>query len=211
MRRTAGVTAALVAAVVLSGCASDPEPPQGPGDPSWKWRVKADSLTASPRRQHDARPGPTPTPMPSPTPTPAVCPASGVVITNGEVNAAMGRRAMVITLRNCGKRTYHVNGYPQVGALGKDREPLKLKITHGEADAGRVRGPEPITLAPGKSAVSVLNWTNRVTSFDPPKPGAYLVIAPAAGEEKQTLPFYLDMGTAAELDTTAWAVDLNRS
>jgi hypothetical protein len=133
-----------------------------------------------------------------------------VVITSGEVNAAMGRRATVITLRNCGRSAYHVNGYPQVGALDKDREPLKLKITHGEADAGRVRGPEPITLAPGKSAVSVLNWTNRVTSFDPPKPGAYLVIAPSADEEKQTLPFTLDMGTAAELDVTAWAVDLSQ-
>ncbi|TQK43739.1 uncharacterized protein DUF4232 [Streptomyces sp. SLBN-118] len=199
-------TLVVMAAVVLSGCASEKEPPRGAADPSWEWRVKADSLSASPR-PYDGRPGATHTPGTAPAPGPTACPASGVVISTGEVNAAMGRRATVIELRNCGRSAYHVNGYPQVGALDKDREPLKLKITHGEADAGRVRGPEPITLAPGKSAVSVLNWTNRVTSYDPPKPGAYLLIAPAVGEEKQTLPFFLDMGTAAELDVTAWAVD----
>ncbi|MCX4582986.1 DUF4232 domain-containing protein [Streptomyces sp. NBC_01481] len=204
MRRTGVATAVVMAAVVLGGCTSEQEPPRGAADPSRTWPVKAGSLSASPFPQYGALPG---TPTPGPTPTPTACPASGVVITIGEVNAAMGRRATVITLRNCGRSAYHVNGYPQVGALDKDREPLKLKITHGEADAGRVRGPEPITLAPGKSAVSVLNWTNRVTSFDPPKPGAYLVIAPSADEEKQTLPFTLDMGTAAELDVTAWAVD----
>ncbi|MCX4822251.1 DUF4232 domain-containing protein [Streptomyces sp. NBC_01142] len=194
-----------VVAGVLSGCgsttveeaAAEPVAPRELG-------VKPDPLTASPGSHPGAQPSPTASPVP------AACPASGVVVTNDVVNAAMGHRAVTITLTNCGKRPYQVNGYPQVGALDKDRKPLKLKITHGNAftDAGRDQRPKPVTLAPGQSVLSVLHWTNRVTSFDAAKPGEYLVVAPAAGREQQILPFTLDMGTAAELDVTAWAVRL---
>lgn len=31
------------------------------------------------------------------------------------------------------------------------------------------------------------------------------MVAPARGEKGQTVPFFLDIGTSAELDVTAWA------
>ncbi|GGT34990.1 hypothetical protein GCM10010271_43750 [Streptomyces kurssanovii] len=143
-------------------------------------------------------------------PTPATCPRSGVVVTTGVVDTAMGRRATVVELTNCGTRPYDVNGYPRIGALDADREALELTITHDHpyTDAGRDQGPKPLTLMPGQSVKSVLNWNNRVTSFDPVTEGAYLVVTPKEGERPQRLPFRLDIGTSGELDVTAWARDL---
>ncbi|MFI1399731.1 DUF4232 domain-containing protein [Streptomyces sp. NPDC020681] len=196
-RKVAGALLALAAAVGASGCGSETAT-RTPGD----YPVKPETPASSPGIRYGELPTPTP------TPTPTVCPASGVVVLGGLVDAAMGVRATTIALKNCGQRTYRVNGYPQIVALDKDRDPLKLKIKHGNSHTGTVqdKGPTPITLAPGESAESVLYWTNRVTSFDPPPVGAYLVIAPADGAEAQTLPFHLDMGTSAELDVTAWAL-----
>src|SRR5690349_15614194 len=70
-----------------------------------------------------ARPGVTdaaPTPTPSASPPPEAgpqCLEPGVELTVGEVDAAMGLRAVGITLRNCGTGTYTVNGYPVVDVL----------------------------------------------------------------------------------------------
>ncbi|MGW3626483.1 DUF4232 domain-containing protein [Streptomyces sp. NPDC000880] len=134
------------------------------------------------------------------------CPDSGVAVITGVVNAAMGRRATTVRLTNCGQEPYHVDGYPQIGALDEDRDPLKLTITHGAyTDSIGDQGPKSLTLAPGESVESVLNWTNGVTSFDPVRQGEYLVVTPARGEKGQTVPFFLDIGTSAELDVTAWA------
>ncbi|MFF2809236.1 DUF4232 domain-containing protein [Streptomyces sp. NPDC058000] len=101
---------------------------------------------------------------------------------------------------------YRVNGYPVIEALDKDRDPVPLKITHDNpyTDAGRNKGPAPLTLAPGESATAHLHWTNRITSFDAARQGAYLKVAPAPGEAARIRPFFLDIGTDAQLDVTAW-------
>ncbi|MER7664413.1 DUF4232 domain-containing protein [Streptomyces sp. NPDC096193] len=219
-RRNGAVPAAalaVVAALVLAGCA---EASGGVGEsgaspsPDPRWRVHADKLTGTPA-PYTGPPSAVPAPRTPndgeqlPEPTPTTCPETGVAVVTGVVDAAMGRRATTIRLTNCGTKPYRVEGYPQIGALDKDRDALKLKVTHGAnayTDSGRDQGPRPLTLAPGKSAVSVLNWNNRVTSFDAVRPGAYLVVAPFRGEQEQTVPFFLDIGTSAELDVTAWAL-----
>ncbi|MFF7201128.1 DUF4232 domain-containing protein [Streptomyces sp. NPDC008141] len=218
-RRNGAVRAAALtagAALVLAGCAEASGGVGGSGastSPDSRWKVHADKLTGTPSPYTgppSIAPGPR-TPNDGeqlPEATPTACPDTGVAVVTGVVDAAMGRRATTIRLTNCGKKPYRVEGYPQIGALDKDRDPLKLKVTHGAyayTDSSRDQGPRPLTLAPGKSAVSVLNWNNRVTSFDAVRPGAYLVVAPVRGEKEQTVPFFLDIGTSAELDVTAWA------
>ncbi|MGX1502919.1 UNVERIFIED_CONTAM: hypothetical protein RKD43_001544 [Streptomyces graminofaciens] len=202
-RTTAGVVAAVTAAGVLAGCGGQSAGASGDRD----FRVKADRLDPSAFPTYGA---PAPAVTPSVAPTPATCPRSGVVVSTGVVDTAMGRRATVVELKNCGARPYDVNGYPRIGALDENREALDLTITHDHpyTDAGRDQGPRPLTLAPGQSVKSVLNWNNRVTSFDPVTEGAYLVVTPRDGETPQTLPFRLDIGTSGELDVTAWARDL---
>jgi hypothetical protein len=203
-RTAAGVVAAVTAAGALTGCGMVSDAGAS-GDRDY--RVKADRLDPSTFPRYGP---PSPAVTPSAAPTPATCPSSGAVVTTGVVDTAMGRRATVLELRNCGTRPYDVDGYPRIGALDANREALDLTITHDHpyTDAGRDQGPKPLTLMPGQSVKSVLNWNNRVTSFDPVTEGAYLVVTPKEGETPQTLPFRLDIGTSGELDVTAWARDL---
>jgi hypothetical protein len=204
-RRTASAAAAvLMAAGVLSGCGSagDGTAAKGP-----EYVVQPEELDPSDFERYGETPSP-----PATSTAPTACPDSGAAVTTGVVDAAMGRRAVVVELTNCGTEPYKVDGYPVVGALDKDRDPLRLTITHDHpyTDAGRDQGPRPLTLAPGESVKSVLNWNNRVTTFDAVTEGAYLVVTPKEGEPPQTLPFRLDIGTSGELDVTAWARDLLR-
>ncbi|MEV6397504.1 DUF4232 domain-containing protein [Streptomyces sp. NPDC051907] len=202
-RTAAAVVAAVVAAGALSGCGTggggvraEPAPPSALATPSFTPPVKAGSLDLSPSATATAKPSPSLT----------ACPPSGAVVTAGEVNTAMGHRGMTLSLRNCGQRPYTVKGYPEVGALDEGRKPLKLKITHGEgfSDTSGDQAPKSITLDPGESVQAGLQWNNRVTSVDPAVHGQYLTVVPVEGEKTQTFPFWLDIGTSAELDVSAW-------
>ncbi|MGW0774137.1 DUF4232 domain-containing protein [Streptomyces sp. NPDC002835] len=213
IRRTAAAAVAvLMAAGALSGCGSDGSDGSGGAEGAAakgrEYGVQPEELDPSGFARYGE---PSAEPAPGPTAaTPTACPDSGAAVSTGVVDAAMGRRAVVVELVNCGAEPYRVDGYPGIAALDKDRDPLRLTITHDHpyTDAGRDQGPKPLTLAPGESVKSVLNWNNRVTSFDAVTEGAYLVVTPKEGESPQTLPFRLDIGTSGELDVTAWARDL---
>ncbi|MFD7121662.1 MULTISPECIES: DUF4232 domain-containing protein [unclassified Streptomyces] len=139
---------------------------------------------------------------------PGRCLASGVAVSHGMVNAAMGIRAVSVGLRNCGTKPYRVNGYPEIGALDEDREPVGLKLVQGNESTGAADdpGPRELTLAPGESARSVLRWNNRITESGAHSTGSYVVVAAAPGEERETLPLPLDIGSDGELRVTAWAL-----
>jgi len=207
IRRTVlAAGAALMVAGALSGCGSEGG---GAAAKGRDYGVQPEELDPSDFTRYGETPSPGMAPRPTAA-TPTACPDSGAAVTTGVVDAALGRRAVVVELVNCGTEPYKVNGYPGIGALDKDRDPLRLTITHDHpyTDAGRDQGPKPLTLAPGESVKSVLNWNNRVTSFEAVTEGAYLVVTPKEGEPPQTLPFWLDVGTSRELDVTAWARDL---
>lgn len=133
------------------------------------------------------------------------CPASGLRLDTGPVDAAMGLRGMTLTLTDCGERPYRVNGYPAVldvlddggapitgvrGVTGTDKVPM------APADPG----PKPFTLHPGQSARAALYW--RMAAQD----GVYLRLAPQKGQRAVTLKLTdpLDIGPENILGTTAW-------
>jgi hypothetical protein len=211
LRTASAAAAVLMAAGALSGCGSEGgSGGEGAAAKGREYGVQPEELDPSDFARYGE---PSAETAPSPTPaTPTACPDSGAAVSTGVVDAAMGRRAVVVELVNCGAEPYRVDGYPDIAALDKDRDPLRLTITHDHpyTDAGRDQGPKPLTLAPGESVKSVLNWNNRLTSFDAVTEGAYLVVTPKEGEPPQTLPFRLDIGTSGELDVTAWARDLLR-
>ncbi|MFD3914965.1 DUF4232 domain-containing protein [Streptomyces sp. NPDC058603] len=140
---------------------------------------------------------------------PGRCLASGVAISHDIVNAAMGIRAVSIGLRNCGTKPYRVNGYPEIGVLDEDREPVGLKLIQGNGSTGAAddQGPGELTLAPGESARSGLRWNNRITESGAHSTGSYVVVAAAPGEERDTLPLPMDIGSDGELHVTAWTVE----
>ncbi|WP_246154203.1 DUF4232 domain-containing protein [Saccharopolyspora hirsuta] len=161
--------------------------------------------------------GPEPAPPPPP-PTPttsevAGCPESGVAITAGPVDAAMGLRAMGVVLTNCGTADYTANGFPVVRVLGADRQPLDVVVGNGSEPVSSPDSydvpPAPVTLRPGDQVTARVLWRNDVTdSTAPAVDGSYLEIAPAAGEPAQVVEpdGGIDLGTTGRLAVNAWAV-----
>ncbi|MEU9316323.1 DUF4232 domain-containing protein [Streptomyces sp. NPDC048295] len=194
--------------LTLSGCAGflvpagEGEPEPTPSDP---YRVHADKLpTPFPSASADVsgRPG---AQGPAPTPTvPAGCPSSGVVVGMGEVEAALGHRAVGLTLTNCGSKPYRVHGYPAVRALDEAGDPLPVPVNPGSSYMGTDRGPKEVVLKPGETARSLLAWVSTPTGGDLVE-GDALEIAPAPGMEGRTFPLEgSDVRLLDELNMTAW-------
>ncbi|TGA87786.1 DUF4232 domain-containing protein [Streptomyces sp. MZ04] len=182
----------------------------------------------NPERTADAAPEggpaasgvPTPPGLASTTPIPvdgepvpdapsSSCPASGVRIEPGMVDAAMGLRAMSVTLTNCGKRAYRLNGYPGLRVLDEHREPLDVQILEGPNPVTQMEdpGPHPLTLRREESAHTVLVWRNTVTDTTTNAvSGTYLEVTPAKGARKATVTPQgrIDLGNTGRIGTTAW-------
>ncbi|MEL5957011.1 DUF4232 domain-containing protein [Streptomyces sp. CLV115] len=200
-----------VLGLTLSGCAGflvpagEGEPEPAAGDP---YRVHADKLpTPFPSVSAGAfdRPG---AQGPAPTPTlPAGCPSSGVVVDMGEVEAALGHRAVGLSLTNCGSKPYRVTGYPSVRALDEAGDPLPVPVNPGSSYMGTDRGPKEIMLKPGRTVRSLLAWVSTPTGGDLIE-GDALEIAAAPGLEGRTFPLKgSDVRLLDELNMTAWRTD----
>ncbi|MBB2937717.1 hypothetical protein FHX82_004793 [Amycolatopsis bartoniae] len=149
--------------------------------------------------------GPTRSPSPAPAePVPGRCPAPGLSVAAGQVDAALGHRASVLTATNCGVAPLVLDGYPAVRLLDGVRAPLAVTVVHGMSYMARDPGPARFTLAPGEQALSVLSWSNTVTDGDPAA-GEYAEVVAVPGAEAQALPLDTDLGTTGQLTVTAWA------
>ncbi|WP_137991780.1 DUF4232 domain-containing protein [Streptomyces vilmorinianum] len=164
------------------------------------------SVTAAPAEPPIT--GPRPGASPAPT-GPQGCPSTGVRVTTGMVNAAMGLRSMPVTLTNCGVREQRLNGYPDVRVRDVNRARMDVTVLKGPEPITRLDdpGPHPVTLKPGESARSVFVW--RYSAVDAASlrgSGVYVEIGPAAGAERQTVEPEggLDIGETGLLGTTAW-------
>ncbi|GAB2918444.1 DUF4232 domain-containing protein [Streptomyces heilongjiangensis] len=167
--------------------------------------VHADELPGAVPPDPRARP----TEAPSADPADA-CPSSGVRMLPGPVEAAMGLRAMTLTLTDCGSEPYTVNGYPSVRVLDGDRDPVDVRVLRGPEDITTGvpdPGPHEVTLRPGESATASLVWRNTVTEADVPAVDApCLRVATARGRPAQVLApdGGIDLGTTGRLGTGAW-------
>lgn len=131
--------------------------------------------------------------------------------TPGSKHAAMGLRALTVSMTNCGDRSYSVNGYPVVRVLDGDRKPLDVQVALGTraitADPAWAADPQPVTLAPGGTVTAVVVWRNLVT--DPTvvaTTGRYLEIAPVGGAPAQTVNPRggIDLGNTGRLGVGPW-------
>jgi hypothetical protein len=157
--------------------------------------------------------GPTPGPRaatPEAATTAEACPATGWRVTTGAVNAAMGLRAMPVTVTHCARDLLRLNGYPDVRVRDVAREPMDVTVLKGPEPITRLDdpGPHPVALAPGESARSVFVWRySAVDAATRRGSGVYVEIAPAAGAPRQTVEPEggLDVGETGLLGTTAWS------
>ncbi|MFI6859121.1 DUF4232 domain-containing protein [Streptomyces sp. NPDC050421] len=212
MRRTTGrdirgpvSAAALVLAgtLGLSGCsgflvpAGEGEPGPGPS------RTSAGGVRATTPSPLDIATAPATRPSPAPTAT-GGCPASGLVVDMGPVEAALGHRAVGLTLTNCGSEPHRVDGYPSVQAVDENGDALPVKVNPGSSYFGNDKGPEEVMLAPGKTMRSLLVWVSTPTGGDLIE-GDALEIAPAPGLEARTFPLEgSDVRLLDEFNMTGW-------
>ncbi|MGW0824760.1 DUF4232 domain-containing protein [Streptomyces sp. NPDC002845] len=147
----------------------------------------------------------------SPPATSTGCPPSGIRIQPEAISAAMGLRAMSVTVTNCGTTTYDVYGYPDVQVLDEHREALDVQILEGTEPVTTGQpdpGPHPVSLKPGQSAHTVLVWRNTVTDTTTTAvSGTYLRFATALGRPAEiiTPQGRIDLGNTGRIGTTAWA------
>ncbi|WP_420036554.1 DUF4232 domain-containing protein [Streptomyces sp. cg28] len=207
LTRAAGFTAV---ALLVAGCGTRTsgagalaEPSSSGTDPG---RVHLGTLDPGAPQYGKLRTAPPTTAAPT-----GPCPDSGVRVTAGVAEAAMGLRALRVTLTNCGTNTVALSGYPRLRLAGSDGTPVEGvrvlqgtgQITTGVKDPG----PHRLTLRHGESAATVLAWRNTCTdTTHPPVTVDRVTVDPGIGGGIQTVtpdpP--LDLGSTGRLGTTAW-------
>ncbi|QEV21184.1 DUF4232 domain-containing protein [Streptomyces alboniger] len=202
-----------MAALLLSGCGLSAEldreaNPEREPTPGASRPEPADPAPPSdPARPSDLSLGPD-TP-PAAAPSPPSCPESGVSMSPGMVTAAMGLRAMSVTLTNCGKGVRELNGYPDIRVRGLDRQLFGVTVLKGTEPVTTMDDPGPsrVKLRPGQSAYTSLVWRySAVDASTKAGSGVYVEIGPAEGAARQTIEpdGGLDIGETGMLGTTAW-------
>lgn len=139
------------------------------------------------------------------------CPPSGIRVTLGNGDAAMGLRVVGLHLENCSTRAYHIDGYPQLQLLDEDRKPVTgVEVLHGGDGISSVTGfddpPRPVTLKPGQSASAGLMWRNTVTVGTPVNL-PYVRVKAKAGARPVMVTPELDLGTTGKLGVSPWKKD----
>ncbi|MET7423429.1 DUF4232 domain-containing protein [Dactylosporangium sp. NPDC005555] len=152
-----------------------------------------------------------PEPVSPSVPTPRTtsgCLDPGVSLSVGEVDAAMGLRAVGVTLRNCGTAVYTVQGYPEVDILDTDRRVLDVTVLDGTAAVATIERydvpPKRLDVPPGGIAVAVLVWRNLTTDAATVAKGAYVSVAPAPGLPRHTLSLMTDPGNTGKMGISPW-------
>ena len=142
----------------------------------------------------------------SPSKSGASCPASGVAVSAGPVDAAAGERAVTLTLVNCGSAPQTVEGYPGLSLLDEQRKVIDVRVIEqpDPVGSGTLSAPAPVTLAPGQEARAVLLWHNTVELGSEATPGSYLGVRPSPDGDEQLVALAVDLGTTGRLTVGPW-------
>lgn len=142
------------------------------------------------------------------------CPPSGARITADDGDDAMGLRVVGLHLKNCGTRTFHLNGHPLLELLDEGRKPVSgIRILHGSGGIATVTGfdapPRPVDLKPGETGSARLMWRN-TTGTSAPVSAPYVRVRTEPGSQPVTVTPELDLGTTGKLGVSAWEKDPKR-
>jgi len=153
-----------------------------------------------------------PTSTPTPSPSPAGCPESGLMVSAGGGEAAMGLRVQQLQVVNCGTVPRTLRGHPVVRVLDEDRAPLDISVRSGSAGITAVpsfdAAPATVTIKPGGRAGSAILWRNTYTDVSaPPAVGHYLEVTVAPGTAPQVITPEgdIDLGSTGKLGVAPWA------
>ena len=140
------------------------------------------------------------------------CPSSGVRLTADAGGAAMGLRVVGLRLTNCGTRAYHLDGFPLLQLLDKDRKPVPaikvLKGSGGIATMADFDAPaRPVVLEPGQTANAGLMWRNTTDISGIPVNVPYVRVKAKPGAQPIMITPELDLGTTGRLAVSPWKKD----
>ena len=124
----------------------------------------------------------------------------------------MGLRAQGLTLTNCSRTPYTLDGYPAMRALSSAGKPLDVTMIRGTGSIapgipGHDRAPEPIVLQPGEQAQTTIVWRNTYDDVSrPPVNVAQLEVAPQPGRPAVVLTPEggLDLGSTGRFAVSPW-------
>ncbi|GAA0942109.1 DUF4232 domain-containing protein [Actinocorallia libanotica] len=145
-----------------------------------------------------------------------VCPESGVLVRELDTNAAMGLRAMSISLVNCGDVPQKFNGYPEIELYDAEGDPITADFRHGSGGVAQVESFEapaaPFTLKPGELATAGILWRNLVENVTrPPVTADSMAVVPRPGMDAQRLTdLNIDLGTTVKVGLSPWKKSKDR-
>ncbi|MFI1934954.1 DUF4232 domain-containing protein [Streptomyces sp. NPDC020330] len=211
VRRQASAVLLAATLTALTGCSGflvpagegEEREPAPSASPPRSGIVRAETLPPTPAPAYGDTAQTAPTSAP-----PGKCPASGAVVDMGPVETGMMHRAVVLTLTNCGREPYAVDGYPSVRALGEDGRGLPVKVNEDGSYFGGDPGPKKVLLDPGRTVKSILAWVSTPEGGDLIE-GDALEISAAPGLPARVFPLEgHDIRLMDELNTTAWRTEL---
>jgi hypothetical protein len=97
---------------------------------------------------------------------PPRCHTSGLSAALGQSQGAAGHLVVEIRLTNTGAATCRVQGYLGFGLEGAGGATLPSTVVRGATFFGPDPGSKPVLLAPGKTAVATLAWSDVPTDAD---------------------------------------------
>jgi hypothetical protein len=206
MRRLAPLTVLIVPLVVVAAIVAVDAARVAGDNHDTAPRLLPDRAAALPRVS-----APPPARTPTPTPTAAGCPRSGLSVTTGVQDAAMGLRVLQILAVNCGTVPRTLHGHPAIRVLDEDRQPLDVLARPGSSGVSSVPSfdvaPRTVTLEPGERASSAVLWRNLVT--DPSvraTSGHFLEVTVFAGDAPQVVPADggIDLGNTVKVGIAPW-------
>ena len=139
-----------------------------------------------------------------------VCPESGVLVRELDTNAAMGLRAMSISLTNCGDAPQKFAGYPEITLYDAEGDPIKVDFRHGNGGIAQLEAFEepatPFTLKPGERATAGILWRNLVEiATEPAATADSMAVVPRPGVAAQYLTAVnIDLGTTTKVGLSPW-------
>ncbi|MFD9908970.1 DUF4232 domain-containing protein [Streptomyces sp. NPDC059063] len=197
------VAAACAATALATACSSA-------ADPGAKTPVKPSDYAVTAEKLDPDTYVPYGPDRPTKAPARPCAARSGVTLESGPVEAAMGLRALTLTVTNCGKDPYRLNGYPALQVLDDERRPLAVRVHRGPepvTSAADDPGPHPVTLKRGQAATASVLWRNTYTDTSRlPVNGTYLKVTPGPGLRTRSVTpdGGVDLGSTAQIGTTAW-------
>lgn len=130
------------------------------------------------------------------------CAAGSLAVSYRFADAASGTRFGLLTVRNTGKTSCVVKGYPDVAFADVQGNNVRVRYEHGRWDGVSDDKPRPVRLKPGESARAELRWHGDAGAYD--REVNTILAAPWAGSRRSAVVDRFDVKNGSLMRVSAW-------